>query len=97
MNTQMFDKYKETLNTLAIEGVLDLRNGSAELFFDDVGILQEIILKRRKRKEPNKDLQILHKIKTNASLDYDGEGVLQQIVYTTKWRRKLPPIQKASQ
>lgn len=83
----VLDAYKETLDTLLSEGILGLKNGSVELFFDDVGILQEFILKRRKRKEPNRDLQILHKIKTNASLDYDGEGILQQIVYTTKWRR----------
>lgn len=92
-----FDRFKETLDTLLIEKVLGLRNGSAELFFDDVGILQEIVLKKRKRKEPERELQILHSSKTHAELDYDEHGILKQIVYTTKWRRKLPPIPQASQ
>lgn len=89
------DAFKETLDTLVSEGVLGLRNGSAELFFDDVGILQEIVLKKKKRKEPGRELQILHTTRTRAALDYDGQGVLQQIEYTTKWRRTLP-TQKAS-
>lgn len=85
-----FDKFKETLDTLYQEGVLGLRNGSAELFFDDIGLLQEIVLKKKKRKEPGRELQILHTTRTRAALDYDGQGVLQQIEYTTKWRRTLP-------
>lgn len=98
MNTEKFDRFVETLDTLLIENVLGLRNGSAELFFDDVGILQEIVLKRRKRKEPDRELKILHSAKTHAELDYDENGILKQIVYTTKWRRpKLPPTTQASQ
>lgn len=85
--SEFVDKFKETLNTLLQEGVLGLTNGSAELFFDDVGVLQEIVLKRKKRKESGRELQILHTVKTNVSLDYDGDGIRQQIVYTTKWRR----------
>jgi len=85
--TDLIDKFGETLDILQQEGVLGLKNGSAELFFDDIGLLQEIVLKRRKRKEAGKELIVIHKIKTNASLDYDGDGTLQQIVYTTKWRR----------
>lgn len=96
MNTESFDKFRETLDTLHSEGVLGLRNGSAEIFFDDIGLIQEIILKRKKRKEPGRDLQILHTQRTRAALDYDGDGVLQQIEYTTKWRRTLPKP-KASQ
>ena len=94
--TSEFDRYKETLDTLLSEGVLALRNGSAEIFFDDVGIVQQIIIKRRKRKEEGKDLIVLHTKKTNASLDYDGNGILQQIIYTTKWQRKLTPTPQAS-
>lgn len=91
-----FDKRKEALDTLTSEGVFDLRNASAEIFFDDVGLIQEIVMKRRKRKEPNRELIILHTKKTHAELDYDEQGTLQQIVYTTKWRRKLPPTSQAS-
>jgi len=98
MNTLEFDKHKETLDTLLIEGVLTLRNGSAEVFFDDVGIVQKIVIKRQKRKEPGRDLQILHNKNTSVSLEYDGDAVLQKIEYETKWRRpKLTPTPKASQ
>lgn len=81
------DTNKDTLDTLEAQGILDIRNGSAELFFDDIGLIQQIIFRKKKRKEPHKDLKVYNQNNGTAILNYDNDGTLQQIVYETRWKR----------
>lgn len=81
------DTTQETLDTLKAQGVFDIKNGSAELFFDDIGILQQIVFKKKKRKEPQHDLKVYTTHNGTAICNYDNDGTLQQITYETKWKR----------
>lgn len=77
----------DTIDILKREGVLDVKNGSVELHFDDVGILQEITFRKKRRRRSGEDLKILTQKNGRSIADYDNDGVIQHITYETKWRR----------
>lgn len=81
METQrcLFDE----LETL---GVLNVRDGSAEVFFDDVGVVQKVVFRKRKRPREGEPFTIQHS-KGQAVADFDANGELRAVVYETTWRR----------
>lgn len=82
-------KMQQIIETLKQLGVFDLKNSSAELHFDDEGILQEITFRKKRRRREGEELQ-LYKQKNGRSIaDYDNNGIIQHITYETKWRRPL--------
>lgn len=71
-------------------GVLDMKNGSVELFYDDEGVLQQVIYRRNKRKRQGDTMfTVLPVAGGKAIANYTHDGVLSQVVYETIWRRKL--------
>ena len=78
-----------TEDILKQQGIFDLKNGSVELFFDDEGLLQEILFKRKRRRRQGETLQVFTK-NGRAIVDADNDGVIQHITYETRWRRPKP-------
>lgn len=77
------------MNELQELGVFDVRNGSAELFFDDEGIIQQIVYRKNKRKREGEEFQVLGVKGGKATANYHPDGTLLQVTYETTWRRKL--------
>lgn len=77
---------EDILKTLVEQKVLELRNGSAELFFDDVGILQEIVFRTKRRRRTGELLNVKGLTTGTALADYK-DGIIEQVRYETKWRR----------
>lgn len=78
---------QEIIKTLEEQGVFNIKNGSVELFFDDEGILREMIFKKKRRKRPDEDLKIFSVTNGKSVVDYDKYGIIQQITYQTQWKR----------
>lgn len=56
------ERYRDILAVMFANGVMNLRGGSAELHFDQDGILQEIEIKiKRRRNKPTIPLQEVYK------------------------------------
>lgn len=71
-------------------GVLDVRNGSVELFFDDEGLIQKAIFRERKRKPEGERITVHEKPgAVCAKVDFTPEGLIGAITYERVWRRKL--------
>lgn len=68
-------------------GVFDVKDGSVELFFDDVGIVQKIIYRKRKRRRDGEVFEVRSLTKGSAVAEFDKDGVLQTVVYETFWKR----------
>lgn len=77
------------MNELQELGVFEIKNGSAELFFDDEGILQQVIYRRNKRKRQGEIFNILPIAGGKAVANYSPDGLLLQVVYETTWKRGL--------
>lgn len=76
----------DTIQLLKDHGVLDMKDGSVELFFDDVGKVQQIIyrVKKVKRDTP----LVVREIKRGTAIaHFDGEGIMQKVIYETFWKR----------
>jgi hypothetical protein len=70
-------------------GVFEIKNGSAELFFDDEGILQQVIYRKKRRRVQGETLNV-HGTRSGTVLaNYDNDGTLQVITVETSWKRKL--------
>lgn len=69
-------------------GVFDIKNGSAELFFDDEGVLQQVIYRKNKRKRQGELFKVLDVQGGKAIANYSPDGILLQVTYETTWRRK---------
>jgi len=69
------------------QGVLKLKNASAELHFDDEGILQEITFRQKRRRRQGENLTIHQTHNGSATAHYDNDGIIQHIIYETKWRK----------
>lgn len=78
---------EETIQILIEQKLFDLKNGSAELHFDDEGLLQEIVFKRKRRKREGESLTIFGVQNGKSLANYDKNGIIQQITYETQWRR----------
>lgn len=68
--------------------VMSTRDGSVELFFDDVGIVQQIVYRRKRRKREGESIQVFNIRNGTAIANFDNDGNLQKIVYETVWKRK---------
>lgn len=79
----------ETIKTLKQLGIFELKNASAELHFDDEGILQEITFRKKRRRREGEDLQLFKQKNGRSIADYDSNGIIQHITYETKWRKPL--------
>lgn len=83
------DTIKQMLDILYTQGVLTMKNGSAELAFDDEGLLQEICFKRRRRKRDGEKLQ-LNPIKfANVTASFNQESEIAYLIIETKWKRRI--------
>lgn len=78
-----------TIEILKEHGVFELKNASAELHFDDVGILQGITLRKKRRRRQGEDLKVYAQKSGRVIADYDPSGVLQHITIETVWKRPL--------
>lgn len=70
-------------------GVFDVKNGSVELFFDDEGILQQIIYRKNHRKREGEDFSIRPISMGKITANYGPNDTLAQVIYETTWKRKL--------
>lgn len=82
------DTHKNIIDTLVRKGVFDIKSGSAELFFDDIGELQEIRYRNKRRRKTEENLKIYDIKNGHAKLSYDPHGILMQIDYETVWKKK---------
>lgn len=82
------DTYKNIIDTLVRKGVFDIKNGSAEIFFDDIGELQEIRYRNKRRRKTAETLKIFDIKNGTTKLSYDPQGILMQIDYETVWKKK---------
>lgn len=80
---------EEVIQIMKQEGVFKLKNASVELSFDDVGLLQQMVFKKKRRRRTGEDLMIYMQKSGKAIADYDKDGVIQHITYETKWHRPL--------
>lgn len=80
----------DSIDILKNQNVFNLKNASAELFFDDEGILQKITFRQRRRRRQGEELYVKNIKNGRAITDYDNDGVLQHITYETEWRRPKP-------
>lgn len=71
------------------KGVFDIRNGSAEIFFDDTGEVQQIIYRIKKVKRDGVlEVRSGSHIRRGTAMAYfDPDGVLQKVIYETVWRK----------
>lgn len=77
------------MDELSKLGVFDIKNGSAELFFDDEGKLQQVIYRQKRRRVQGENLSV-HGTKSGTVLaNYDHDGTLQVLTIETTWKRKL--------
>lgn len=66
-----------------------MKDGSVELFFDDLGIVQQIVYRPKRRRRAGEKLEI-HSVKNGKVIaNYDNDGTLQYIVKETTWKRNL--------
>lgn len=70
-------------------GVLDIKNGSAELFFDDEGVLQQIIYRKNHRRREGEPFEIRALSMGKITANYGPNDTLAQVIYETTWKRKL--------
>lgn len=71
----------EQIDLLKNNGFFDVKNGSVEVFFDDVGIIQKLIVRERGRKRNGEDFKILNKPNTKVTANFNMEGQLGQVEY----------------
>lgn len=79
---------EKCLSELQELGAFDIKDGSVELFFDDVGIVQKIVYRRRKRRRDGEVFEVRSLEKGSATAEFDKDGILQTVVYETFWKRK---------
>lgn len=84
------DVLMSTIDTLIITKTLAMKDGSAELFFDDVGLVQQIIFRKKAKKRDGQELEIRPVLSGTATSHFDLFGKLQKIIYETVWRRNKP-------
>lgn len=77
----------EVIQTLQDQGVFNIRNGSAEVFFDDVGQVQKIMY-RIKKVRRDLPLEVREIKRGTAIAHFDGAGVMQKVIYETEWKRE---------
>lgn len=77
------------MNELQELGVFDIKSGSAELFFDDEGILQQVVYRKNKRKRQGEEFKVLDLKGGKATANYSPDGLLLQVTYETTWKRSL--------
>lgn len=97
LTPQQLEKCREIIDTLFIQNVFFMNNGSAELFFDDECLLQQIKFRKKRRRREGESLKIYNVRNGTAVTQYDKDGTLQQIEYETTWKRSRPelPLQKS--
>lgn len=79
----------EQLKIALEEGVFDIKNGSAKLYFDDEGLLQRIDFEKNYRKREGEPFTVRPVTGGKAHAHYGHDSVLLQVVYETTWKRKL--------
>lgn len=87
----MDDEVQAAINLLVSKGVFLVRNGSAEIFFDDIGCIQKIMYRLRRRKRKDEDLLILPVSSGKALGHYGKDNELLLIEYETEWTRSRDP------
>lgn len=80
---------KEIIDKLFVQRVFNISNGSAELFFDDIGELAEIRCKKKRRRREGETLKVLDMKNGSATAHYNQDGQINSIEYETIWKRKF--------
>ena len=73
------------IDTLEERGFFSIRNGSAEIFIDDIGLIQKIISKKRRRRRAGEELKILSVKNGKSITSYDKDVNIGDIVYESTW------------
>lgn len=73
------------------KGFFNIKDGSAEVFFDDLGQIQQIIFKNKRRKRVGEKLIVFATNNGSAIQHFDKDGDTTLIEYTHIWRRKFDP------
>jgi hypothetical protein len=89
IDKNQLDKLKDLVDTLIIQKVFLMRDSSAEIFLDDEGILQEIRFNNKKRRRTGDPFKMLNVQGGKAVVSFDNQGIIQQVIYQTAWKRKL--------
>lgn len=71
----------DAIKILESVGAFNIKNGSVEVFFDDVGIIQKVIIRERGRKRNGEDFKILNKPNTKVTANFNMDGLLGQVEY----------------
>ncbi len=79
----------QLLELLNAQGVLFMKNGSADLHFDDEGLIQEIHFKKRRRKRDGERLQVIPVKRGNVTASFSPDGEIGSLTVETKWIRKF--------
>jgi hypothetical protein len=83
------DSLKQLLDILSVQGVFTLTNGSAELHFDDEGLVQEIWIKRKRRRRHGESLTVRPIKNGNVVASFNPDAEIAHITVETKWIRKF--------
>ncbi len=82
-------RVREFMDIVVGQGIHTMRDGSAELHFDDEGLLQEICLKQKRRRRAGEQLTILPRQRANITAAFDPQGEIGHLTIETKWIRKF--------
>lgn len=75
------------IEKIELDKINNLRDASVELFIDDVGIVQQIIYKKKRKKREGETIQVLGIKNGKAIASFDPDGNLGIIIYETVWKR----------
>ena len=71
-----------------LKDIMSTRDGSVELFFDDIGLVQQVIFRRKRKKREGETIEVFSIKNGTAIANFDHEGNLQRVLYETIWKRK---------
>lgn len=81
---------EDTIKILMETGALSMKNGDAHLFFDDVGLLQEIVFRNKRRRASGESLVLKGLPDFGTATAHYFQGAIEQVTYETRWRRRDP-------
>lgn len=91
----MEETVKQAIKDLLEQGFFRTRNGSVEVFFDDISVVQKLVFRRKRRKRENEELKIYKQTNGKATGHYDRHGELMVVEYETEWVR--PKVDKSKE
>lgn len=78
----------DQIKILKDKKVFEIRDGSAEVFFDDVGVIQQIVYRIKKVKHEGEPLELRSLPRAhNAMAYFDPTGTVKKIVYESTWKK----------